>query len=144
MNVDYTTMDGLLFAQLFHKGATKNAVEWVITPTVDVNWRYKPVIQISQVGYHPSQNKFAVIELDKLTDSFDPIELLKIENDTSIVIKENLTPNLWGNFLRYKYLRFDFSDVKDSGVYKIKYGKLESNLFEIKDEIFNKMFGSQL
>ena len=46
-------------------GVTKDAVEWIITPSVDTNWRYKPVIQVSQVGYHPKQNKFAVIELDK-------------------------------------------------------------------------------
>jgi endoglucanase len=120
------------------EGVTKNAVEWIITPTINTNWRYKPVIQLSQVGYHPRQNKFAVIELDKLSDIFDPIQLIKVENDTTIVIKEDLKPDLWGYFLRYKYLRFDFTDVKDDGIYKIKYGKLESNQFEIKNDIYNR------
>lgn len=120
------------------EGATNDAVEWIITPTVNNNWRYKPVIQLSQVGYHPKQGKFAVIELDKLTRNFSPIQLLKIENDTTIVIKENLNPQLWGNFLRYKYLRFDFSDIADSGIYKIKYDDIESNPFEIKNELYSR------
>jgi len=120
------------------EGVTNNAVEWIISPTVNANWRYKPIIQLSQVGYHPKQKKFAVIELDKLTESFDPIQLLKIDKDTTIVIKENLEMKSWGKFLRYKYLRFDFSDVMDSGIYKIKYGKVESNQFEIKNEIYSQ------
>lgn len=120
------------------EGAAQNAIEWIITPTVGKNWRYNPVIQISQVGYHPKQNKFAVIELDKLTENFDPIQLLKINSDSLIVIKEIKSPNLWGEFLRFKYLRFDFSEVKDSGIYKIKYGKTESNEFEIRNDIYSK------
>jgi hypothetical protein len=42
-------------------GAVKNAVEWIITPRVNNEWRYKPVVQVSQIGYHPRQVKFAVI-----------------------------------------------------------------------------------
>ncbi len=116
--------------------ATNGAVEWIITPKVNPDWRYKPIIQISQVGYHPMQNKFAVIELDKLTDQFYPIELLKIDGNSATVIKEILGPKPWGKFLRYKYLRFDFTDIIDDGLYKIKYGDVESNTFEIKENIF--------
>ena len=31
-------------------GATKNAIEWVVTPNVIEGWQYEPVIQVSQVG----------------------------------------------------------------------------------------------
>lgn len=117
-------------------GAVKNAVEWIITPKTDTNWRYKPVIQVSQVGYHPKQTKFAVIELDKLTQHFHPIQLIKVGENSEKVVKSEQNPSLWGNFLRYKYLRFDFSDVKEPGIYKIKYGNIESHEFEIKDNIF--------
>jgi len=120
------------------EGKTNNAVEWMITPTVNMLWRYKPVIQISQIGYHPKQLKFAVIELDKLTDSFEPIQLLKVEKDSTILVKEITAPKPWGNFLRYKYLRFDFSDVEDNGIYKIRYGKVESNQFVIKPGLFSR------
>ena len=119
-------------------GAVKNAVEWIITPSINTAWRYKPVIQVSQVGYHPEQVKFAVIELDKLTDSFKPIQLIKINDNSETVVKDDANPVLWGKFLRYKYLRFDFTDVKTEGLYKIKYGNVESNEFEIKKDIYSQ------
>ena len=120
------------------KGATINAVEWIITPNIDTTWRYKPVIQVSQVGYHPKQIKFAVIELDKLTDNFSPIQLIKINADSESVVKEGKNPMPWGKFLRYKYLRFDFTDISEDGIYKIKYGNVESNEFEIKENVFSR------
>ncbi|MEJ2614328.1 MAG: glycoside hydrolase family 9 protein, partial [Ignavibacteriaceae bacterium] len=119
-------------------GVTKDAVEWIISPVVDTNWRYKPVIQISQVGYHPKQTKFAVIELDKLTNDFLPVQLIKIGENSEKIVKEDNNPKLWGNFLRYKYLRFDFSDISEEGLYKIKYGNVESNEFEIKDNVYSR------
>ncbi len=120
------------------KGETQNAIEWIIIPSYDVNWRYKPIIQVSQVGYHPNQIKFAVVELDKLTEDFEKIQLVKITEDNEIIIKEDTKPNAWGNFLRYKYLRFDFSEIKDEGLYVIKYGNNYSNRFEIKSDIFER------
>ena len=119
-------------------GVTKDAVEWIISPVVDTSWRYKPVIQISQVGYHPKQTKFAVIELDKLTDKFSPVQLIKIGENSEKIVKEDNNPELWGNFLRYKYLRFEFSDISEEGLYKIKYENVESNEFEIKDNVYSK------
>jgi endoglucanase len=117
-------------------GATKNAVEWIITPRSNPGWNYTPVIQVSQIGYHPKQVKFAVIELDKLTKYFEPVQLLKIGKDTITIVKTDTVPKPWGRFLRYQYVRFDFSDVKDEGLYKIKYANTESNEFEIRKDIF--------
>ncbi|MCX6168246.1 MAG: glycoside hydrolase family 9 protein [Ignavibacteriales bacterium] len=118
------------------QGVDKNAVEWIISPKVNPDWRYKPVIQVSQIGYHPKQIKFAVIELDKLTEEFEPVQLIKINENSQKVIKEDLHPIAWGSFLRYKYLRFDFTNVTEQGIYKLKYGNVESNEFEIKKNIF--------
>ena len=120
------------------KGTDKNAVEWIITPKINTEWRYKPVIQISQIGYHPKQTKFAVIELDKLTEKFEPIQLIKITESSEKIIKTDEYPPLWGKFLRFKYLRFNFSDISEEGLYKIKYGSIESNEFEIKKDIYSR------
>jgi len=117
-------------------GAVKNAVEWMITPKFNPGWRYKPVVQVSQIGYHPKQKKFAVIELDKLASTYDAVQLVKITPDSEVVVKEEKTPAPWGKFLRYQYLRFDFSGVSEEGLYKVKYGTSESNEFEIKNDIF--------
>lgn len=118
------------------KGAAKNAVVWIITPATDTHWRYKPVIQVSQVGYHPEEQKFAVIELDKLTQHYQPVQLIKVSADSETVVKTDVHPKLWGDFLRYKYLRFDFSSVSRPGIYKIRYGDVESHDFAIRDNIY--------
>jgi hypothetical protein len=117
-------------------GAVKNAVVWIISPKTNTEWRYEPVIQVSQVGYHPKQSKIAVVELDKLTEKYEPIQLMRISADSGTVVKTDHDPALWGNFLRYKYLRFDFSDVTEPGIYKIKYGNVESSEFEIRNDIY--------
>lgn len=115
---------------------TDNVIEWIISPSFDTKWRYKPVIQVSQLGYHPKQIKFAVVELDKLTDSIETIKLLKISEDSTILVKEDKNPISWGSFLRYNYLRFDFTDITADGIYVLKYGDILSNRFEIKSDIF--------
>ncbi len=117
-------------------GAVKNAVVWIISPKTNTDWRYEPVIQVSQVGYHPKQSKIAVVELDKLTEEYEPIQLMRISADSETVVKTDHDPALWGNFLRYKYLRFDFSEVTEPGIYKIKYGNVESSEFEIRNDIY--------
>jgi len=117
-------------------GAVKKAVEWIITPTPNPGWKYKPVIQVSQIGYHPKQLKFAVIELDKLTEKYEPIQLLKVNAESIVPVKTDKAPKPWGRFLRYMYVRFDFSDVVEEGLYKIRYGNRESNEFEIKNDVF--------
>ena len=117
-------------------GAVKNAVEWIITPKPNPDWKYAPVIQVSQIGYHPKQNKFAVIELDKMTEKFEQVRLLKIAQDSITIVRSDVAPKPWGRFLRYQYVRFDFSDVTDEGLYKIQYGKIESSEFEIKKDIY--------
>ena len=59
-------------------GATKNAIQWVITPNVVENWIYAAVVQTSQVGYHPNQTKTAIIELDKRESKREKPVLFKI------------------------------------------------------------------
>ena len=68
-------------------GATKGAIRWIITPEVVEDWMYKPVVQVSQVGYHPSQQKQVVIELDSRETSNDPITIYKIEEDGEKAVK---------------------------------------------------------
>ncbi len=117
-------------------GATHNAVEWFVTGRVSESWTYPPVIQVSQIGYRPRQEKFAVIELDRSTVSFSPVELVRIGAAGERVVQTESHPKAWGNFLRYSYLRFDFSGVSEPGLYEIRYGGRVSNEFEIKDDVY--------
>ena len=118
-------------------GTEKNAIKWVIAPNAVDGWTYPPVVQASQVGYHPSQKKTAVIELDAGESAFLKPELLKI-TETGAVPVFSADGREWGRFLRYNYLIFDFSDIKGEGLYKIKYGDSESSIFRIAEDIYDR------
>jgi hypothetical protein len=116
---------------------TQNALQWVITPNAVKDWIYRPVIQISQVGYHPNQPKTAIIELDRRETNRGKPVLCKI---TESGIKEILSDNAkeWGRFLRYNYLKFDFSNIKEEGLYKIKYAGIETHVFRIACDVYDR------
>ena len=118
-------------------GATKGAVKWVITPNVVSDWQYSPVIQTSQIGYHPAQEKQAVIETDARENSLVQAQLIRIGAEGETVAK-TIQPTVWGKFLRYRYLKADFSDVRQPGLYKIRYAKSESSVFRIAEDIYDR------
>jgi hypothetical protein len=117
-------------------GVTENAVEWTITPNVKPGWMRDPVIEISQIGYHPDQAKKAILELDPQTDKLEKATLLRINGEGKTVEVLSGIPKMWGNFLRYKYAIFDFSSVKEPGMYMVTYGETKSYPFAVKQDIF--------
>ncbi len=116
-------------------GATKNAVEWIVTPNVVPGWRYEPVIEVSQVGYAPAQPKRAVIELDAAATKVAPATLYRLGADGRSQVVSAI-PSNWGNFLRYRYVTFDFSKVQAPGVYEIGYGGKLSHPFRIDAGVY--------
>ncbi|MBP5798783.1 MAG: glycoside hydrolase family 9 protein [Prevotella sp.] len=119
------------------KGATKGAVRWMITPEVDSQWRYLPVIQTSQIGYLPQQQKHIVIETDKRDNTVEPLQVVRIDADGETVVR-TIEPKVWGNFLRYRYLTADLSDMTKAGLYQLRYGNSQSSVFRIADNIYNR------
>ena len=118
-------------------GAAKGAVEWTVTPHVMADWQYEPVIQVSQVGYHPAQNKRAVIEQDRRDHAEDEIALYRLSGKGKEKVRSG-RPSSWGNFLRYHYLTYDFSDVEEPGMYVIGYRSKWSNPFRIGNDVFSR------
>jgi len=118
-------------------GATKNAIRWVITPNVVDTWKYAAVVQTSQVGYHPNQAKTAIIELDKQEcERVNPL-LFKI-TETGEKLAYSALGQEWGQFLRYNYLKFDFTDIRGEGLYKVRYGTSESSVFRIAGDVYDR------
>ena len=118
-------------------GATKGAVRWLITPAVDETWRYPAVVQTSQVGYLPQQPKRIVIETDKRETTVDNVQLVRIGADGESVVRE--TPaKVWGQFLRYRYITADFSDVTEPGLYQVRYGNSRSSVFRIAGDVYER------
>jgi endoglucanase len=117
-------------------GATANAIEWKVTPHARAGWMRTPVIQVSQVGYHPAQPKQVIVELDPRDTARPNILLQRIGQAGQVRTVIDRKPEEWGRFLRYQYARLDFSDVKEPGLYVVKYGKLTSQPFRINASVF--------
>ena len=118
-------------------GATKGAVRWRITPNVMKEWQYKPVIQTSQVGYLCNQKKEAIIELDKRATATDKVRLYQITPKGEQLVSE-IDAAEWGTFLRYKYLKVDFSNVTSEGLYLVRYGDSQSATFRVANDVFDR------
>lgn len=73
-------------------GVTKGAVKWIITPNVVADWMYQPVIQTSQIGYHPTQDKEAVIEMDIRDNRKETAQIIRIDADGEKVVKNVTLP----------------------------------------------------
>jgi endoglucanase len=122
---------------LIPKGASKNAIEWLVTPHAIEGWQSDPVVQVSEIGYHPDQKKIAVIELDKHDTHRLPAVLERINENGGFEKIAGTVQKDWGNFLRYHYLQFDFSEVKKPGMYVVSYGKFKSSPFRISSDVYS-------
>ena len=140
--------DGRMLAQngwfvvrsVLPKGKTGKVVTWTVEPHAIPGWIREPNIGFSQVGYIPEQPKVAVIELDKN----DPMQsgsasLIRLNPDgtTSEAFQSKVTS--WGPYYKYNYVKFDFSSVKEPGVYYIQYGKTRTNDFLIDEHVYDKI-----
>lgn len=122
---------------LVASGATRNAIEWRITPNAIPGWMHSPVVQVSQVGYHPKQQKVAVIELDAADNAHRSVKLQRI-TEKGLETELEDKPEVWGKFLRYNYLRFDFSTVEKPGMYLVAYGDYKTQPFQISERVFKR------
>jgi endoglucanase len=119
------------------EGATAGAVEWTVKPNCVPGWKYQPVIQVSQLGYHPAQKKRAIVELDASDTPLPSFMLYRIGEDGPVPAFTG-TPETWGQFLRYRYATLDFSAVSEPGIYQVAYGSLRSNPFRISRDVYEK------
>ncbi len=134
----YSHINWFTVRSTLRSGVTENAVEWLITPEVEPGYMYDPVIQVSQVGYRSNQEKIAVVELDKRVDNPARMTLVRITPDGGTEEVKSGIPATWGQFLRYNYARFDFSDVQEPGMYQLQYDETGSHPFMIHEEIYKR------
>ena len=139
--------DGRMLAQngwfvlrsVLPKGKTGKVITWTVEPHAIPNWIREPNIGFSQVGYIPDQPKVAVIELDKNDQPQTTASLMRIKPDGTT--EQAFTGNIqdWGPYFKYNYVKFDFSAVKQPGVYYIQYGKTRTNDFLIDEHVYDKI-----
>jgi len=123
---------------LVPKGASSDAIEWLVTPNAIEGWKSDPVVQVSQVGYHPKQQKMAVIELDAKENNLQDATLLRLKESGGFETALRSRPKKWGKFLRYNYLQFDFTSVQNPGMYVVKYGAYQTEPFQISNEVYSR------
>ena len=117
-------------------GKSGTVIEWQLNADTIKDWVRTPVIGHSQVGYHPSQQKVAVIEVDKNDKTNPPAKLFKISTDGTETLVVEKTLSNWGRYLRYEYRQFDFSSVQEEGLYTITYGEQKTEPFRIAKDIY--------
>ncbi|HEX8336926.1 MAG TPA: cellulase N-terminal Ig-like domain-containing protein, partial [Pyrinomonadaceae bacterium] len=123
---------------LVEKGATANAVEWLVTPHALPGWKHQPVVQVSQVGYHPSQEKVAVVETDPADERRPKAVLVRAGEGGGFENVLEAAPAEWGRFLRYRYFRFDFTKVRRPGIYLVRYGDYQTEPFQISPDVYKR------
>lgn len=142
---DLMLLDGRNVAQngwyvvrsLIPANKTGVVIEWLLTPAIIPKWTRPPMIAHSQVGYYPNQQKTTVIELDKNDQPLATASVLKLNEQGEWIKNYSGEAKEWGTYLRYHYLTFDFSAVRDSGLYVIQYGDQKTEPFPISAHVYD-------
>ncbi|MBQ2416124.1 MAG: glycoside hydrolase family 9 protein [Alistipes sp.] len=137
--------DGRVLAQngwfvvlsLLPKEKTGKVLTWHIEPQAIEGWVREPNIGFSQVGYLPEQPKVAVIELDKRDTPLPKASVYTITEDGREEEAFSGKVVSWGDYFKYHYARFDFSQVTKPGIYFIKYGEHRTNNFLIEKGVYD-------
>ena len=129
-----------LVRSLIPANKTGKVLTWYLEPNAIPNWIRKPNIGFSQVGYNPNQEKTAVIELDKNDTPMKTASLFQVNEDGKHIERYSGEVKLWGKYLRYNYLKYDFSSVKEPGVYYIQYGNEKTNTFAIGPNVYDNIW----
>jgi hypothetical protein len=129
---------------LIPSGKTEGAVVWHIHPDLIPDWTRPPVVAHSQLGYAPESAKVAVIELDPNFDAPKTAKLLHLQDDGSYKTVFEAPVSAPTPWLRYHYAKFDFSSVKDPGLYAIEYAGQRTDLFPIAKDVYSHAWQSSL
>lgn len=119
-------------------GRQGTVIQWHLHARQSQGWRRDPVIAYSQVGYHPSQQKIATIELDGADrwPGSARLERIRADGGREVVLESPLED--WGKYTRYHYRKFDFTKTIEPGLYRITYGGKQTAAFPITHEVYSR------
>jgi endoglucanase len=129
---------------LIPAGKTTGAIVWHLKPDVIAGWTRPPVIAHSQVGYAPGFSKIAVLELDPKYLGPKTAKVLRLTEGGVYqpVFEGPITPAT--PWLRYVYSKFDFTTVKDPGLYVIEYAGQRTAPFPISKDAYANIWQDTL
>ena len=111
-------------------------LSWTRTANAVADWKRPPVIAHSQLGYHPGQNKTAIIETDPNSEYEGPARLWRLTADGTSEEVLAARPERWGRYQRYAYLTFDFTAARQEGLYRIEYAGRQTAPFRIARDVY--------
>ena len=120
-------------------GKTGKVLTWTVEPNAVPGWIREPNVGFSQMGYVPDQPKIAVIELDKKDKVQAKASVWKVAADGSAKEAFSGPVKVWGEYYKYNYAKFDFSALKEPGVYFLKYGDVQTGNFIIDPSVYDKI-----
>ena len=123
---------------------TGEVVVWHIHPNVIAGWTRPPVVGYNQVGYTPERKKIAVLELDPLFDAPKTARVVRLTPDGEYREVFNGPIRPWGEWMRYQYAHFDFSAVREPGIYAIEYAGQRTGLFRIAPNLYDGIWRPSL
>ncbi len=148
IETDLMLFDGRNLAQngwfivrsLLPANRTGKVLTWHLEVNAVQDWTREPVIGFSQAGYVPAQEKVAVIELDMNDTPLEKARVFQVMADGTPLEKFSGHVKVWGKYLRYNYARFDFSSVREPGIYYISYGDQKTNPFVISPDVYDNVW----
>lgn len=127
------------FRSLLPAGRTGKVLTWYVEPHSIPGWIREPNVGFSQMGYLPDQPKEAVIELDKNDRPQSTASVWRIREDGSEEKAFSGRTRVWGPYFKYNYVKFDFSEVREPGIYFLQYGDIRTDNFLIGDDVYDRM-----
>jgi len=129
---------------LIPPGKTHDAVVWTIRPHYLAHWIEPPMIAHSQAGYSSAFRKVAVIQLDPRFAAPKTAALLRLSAHGTfrrVYTAPVSTPMHW---LRYNYVKFNFTAVRKPGLYEIEYAGHRSDAFPIAPNVYTRTWQTTL
>ena len=128
---------------LIPAGAKDNAIVWHVRPNLVRGWVRQPVVSFNQAGYTPARHKVALIELDPNFDAPGEATLVKLTAEGEKPVF-TAALNRRGKWMRYDYAAFDFSSVREPGIYAISYAGQTTNPFPISAHAYDHIWQTSL
>ena len=124
--------------------AGKTEVVWHISPDVNQDWTREPNIAHNQSGYAPDLSKVAVIELDPKFNAPTTAYVDRLNADGTYTTVFSGKIGKATSSGRYVYRNFDFSSVKDTGMYVIRYAEQRTEPFPIAKNVYDRSWQASL
>jgi endoglucanase len=116
-------------------GARGKVLEWVVRASVVPGWSRRAVIAHSQLGYHPEREKVALVETDPNAGPPGTARLLRVGLDGAVAEVLAAEPEPRGRYLRYDYYAFDFTGVREPGLYLLEAAGVRTRPFRIAADV---------